>query len=362
MLNLPSDVNEILRKKILRDYAFEQNLDKIQQSFDIFLCSAGYEDRTVGFLKKSSSNFSCRQPIVFLYHPRETDLYIKNLQNLEKVKNQLHQVAHSSPKIVEVDPIDPWQFREILKGLFNDYSINPTSKVLVDVTSFTRVFLYELIKALYSSGCNFILAYTEPDDYVETMAAGVNKLVIAPSFMGKPRPNNKTFLLIFFGWETGRSKDTFDNFNSDDHIGVIGIEPIDEKHIAWQYQSYRKNKDLLRVIADVQTSPTLELEQICRFINQIYQEKMLTYKKKGEKFDFAISGFGPKVQNIAISFFALTHKDVQLVYGAPSYWGASADPQAGIPIESHGIGSSYVYGPFSKEIIDSQYSFNASAL
>lgn len=347
-------MDDLIRDRVLRKYSLDQNKEKVDFPYDLFICSAGYEERTTGFLKSNSGLLTAKNSLIFLYHPEETELYIKNLENLEKMKIMLASVSLVKPVVVELNPIDPWHFRQITNELFEKYSINPSTKVLVDITSFTRVFIYELIKSLYSSGCNFSLVYTEPESYVETMAAGVDQLVISPSFAGKPRTNNKSFLLLFLGWETGRSQETFESFNSDDHIGVIGVQPIDEKHIFWQFQSYKKNKALMRNITNILTCPTLELDLIYQFIDKIYTTKMNEFRKRRERFDFAISGFGPKIQNIAIAFFALNHKDTQLVYGAPSYWGASSDTQTGIPIESQGIGSSFIYGPFSNEIIDSQ--------
>jgi len=327
-------------------------MKKIGQPFDLLICSSGYEDRTVGFLDKASNQLNSRQAVILLYHPAETNLYLKNLENLEKIRNLLKNVSANEPEVIEIDPTDPWKFREILTRIMTNYSINPASRVLVDITSFTRVFLYELMKSLYSSGSSFLLSYTEPTNYVPTMAVGVNELVIAPSFMGKPRPNNKTFLLIFLGWETGRSKDTFENFNSEDHIAVVGIEPIDKKHIKWQQESHMRNEELVRMISNLEASSTLELEEICHFINRIYERKVKEYARRKENFDFAINGFGPKIQNVAISFFALTHKDIQLVYGSPSYWGASSEGETSTPVESRGIGESYLYGPYNKETID----------
>jgi hypothetical protein len=109
------------------------------------------------------------------------------------------------------------------------------------------------------------------------------------------------------------------------------------------------------MISDIRACPTLELEKILTFIKKTYNEKQIDFMKRKEKYDFAISGFGPKIQNVAICFFALRNKNIQLVYGAPSYWGASLEAQKELPVESKGIGGKYVYGPFSMKSIDNLF-------
>jgi hypothetical protein len=357
VFKIPKGVDRTLAQDVVRRYSMAANTDKIRKGFDMLICSAGYEDRSAGFLKRYASDLRAKTAIVFLYRPKEANLYLRNLEMLGEMREILVTCISKEPHIEELDPADPWAFKELVEKMLRDSKINELSNVLVDITSFTRVFLYELIRGLYSSKCKFTIVYTEPDDYTEAMPAGVKKLVVSPSFMGKPRPNKKSFLLIFFGWETGRSKETFDNFNSDDSIGVYGVEPIDTKHVKWQIESYDKNLDLIRLIGEknIDQCPTLELDKIVQYLHTVYNKRKVTFKKKGEKWYFAISGFGPKIQNLASCFFAITHRDVQLVYGAPSYWGASDVDHRGTAVESNGIGDTFVYGPFDKKSIIKKY-------
>ena len=95
-------------------------------------------------------------------------------------------------------------------------------------------------------------------------------------------------------------------------------------------------------------SPVIE---IWNFINKIYQIKDEEYKINREKFYFVISGLGPKIQNLASCLYALMNNDTQLVYGSPAYWGSSNILPIDKPIESKGIGRSYLYGPFNKNLI-----------
>jgi hypothetical protein len=349
-IDLPSEIDHALGIEILSKYSLKRNIVKLNEEFDLFICNSGYEARTYGFLKSSKKHLKAKRAIVFIYHPKESNLYIKNLKNLAIVKEHLSSISDKI-EIIEIDPINPWSFRQTMKELLKKHKINSNNKILVDITSFTRVFLYELIYGLYKSGSFFSFAYTEPQDYAKILPSGVNRIIITPSFMGKPRPNIKAFLLLFFGWETGRTRDIFEGYNSDDHVGVIGVSPIDAKHLEWQNESYKRNTGLIRQMKKVEKCSTLDLVSIINCIHTIYKKKQKEYLSKNERFYFVISGLGPKIQNVAACLFAIKHKDVQLAYGAPAYWGPSKITSPDEPIESQGIGDSFIYGPYSKNTI-----------
>lgn len=351
MIHIPKIVDQKIRNKILSNYGLRENKEKLSEKFDLFICNSGYECRTHGFIKAYGHLFKSHNSLVFLFHPKESNLYLKNLKNLKTMKNYLKNSC-SKINVIEIDPTNPWNFRKNLNDLLHKNEITSSSKVLIDITSFTRVFLYELMHSLYKLNCNFFLVYTEPKDYVKTLPTGVNRIIISPSFVGKPRLNKKAFLILFFGWETDRTRDTFENYNSNEHLGIFGVAPIDKKHIRWQMESYSRNKDLMRQMKDVGTCSTIDLNEIIKWLHNIYKTKQMEFEKRNEKFYFAISGSGPKIQNIAACFLAMKFKDIQLVYGTPSYWGPSKIKSENQPVESTGIGRAYIYGPYSKKILE----------
>lgn len=158
--------------------------------------------------------------------------------------------------------------------------------------------------------------------------------------------------MIFFGWETGRTLGVYDNYNSDEQMGVVGVEPIDEKHVNWEEKSRAYNSELINIMNPIESCPTLDLKKIIEFITKTYSKKEKYYSSKNLKFSFGISGLGPKIQNLAACLVALKKKDIQLIYGAPAYWGSSTTIPVEKPIESYGVGETYIYGPFSKQSID----------
>ena len=348
-------VNQKEAKKISLEYSLRANKEKILGNFDMLIACSGFEDRTIGLMKNLGCETKIKNFVIFLYHPQEENLYIKNLQSLGHFKKYMRDLNIDKNQVVHIDPTNPWEFKKILTRMVSENKINDKSRVLVDITSFTRAFLYEIINALYLSGCSFTCAYTEPKDYVTILPTGVNRVIVSPSFSGEPRPNHKSFLLLFLGWETGRTRGVFDAYNSDEQIGVIGISSIDKKHIEWSKKSIERNKDLMEEIKNIEYCSTLDFDKIMNFLIEIYERKEHEYYNKNEKFYFAISGLGPKIQNLASCIFAICKNDIQLIYGAPAYWGSSEVIPIEKPIESQGIGKVYIYGPFTKKTIDNMF-------
>jgi hypothetical protein len=115
MINVPRKINPIIREEILSKYSAQKNKKKIKQPFDLFLCNAGYEIRSTGFLKNFLDLLCTKNAFIFVFHPKESNLYVKNLKNLKIIKSYLKDY---SPNIIELDPTNPWNFREIIQKTF----------------------------------------------------------------------------------------------------------------------------------------------------------------------------------------------------------------------------------------------------
>lgn len=344
-------VNSNLNRQILKTYGFKANRKKILKEFDLLITCSGFEERTIGLLNKLNSKTSFKKSIIFVYKPKEESLYLKNLENLGKLRKLLSLTNNKNCLTFNIDPSNPWEFRMIVNSMLESNKINENSSVLLDITSFTRIFLYEIINSLNQKNCQFTISYTEPYDYAEILPTGISQILISPSFPGRPTPTKKSILLLFLGWETGRTFSFYESYNADETIPVLGICPIDKKHVSWSEKSTMRNRELLSEINNVQYCSTLDLDHILEFISKIYHSKKIEYSRNGEEFFFVISGLGPKIQNLAMSIFSLKFPEIQLAYGVPAYWGSSQSSLYEQPLESRGIGRTFLYGPFTKSKI-----------
>ena len=344
-------INQRLNRKILKELSLKNNRNKLSKKFDLFITCSGFEKRTFGLINQMPDDTQIDKTYVFLYRPNEENLYLKNLESLIKLKKEIKKFSIGKSEVIGIDPSNPWKFRDVVNQIIKTNKISSGSKILIDITSFTRVFLYEIIKVLYSSNCEFLISYTEPQEYVEPLPTGINKIIISPSFSGKPRPNQKSVLLLFLGWETGRTNGLYEEYNPDECILVLGKNSMDKKHVIWSYRSKQNNKKLIDYVDNIQESSTLDLKEIFDFIFKIHQKKIEECKSSNKKFYFVIGGLGPKIQNLAACFYSILNNEVQLIYGTPAYWGSSNVLPLENPIESKGIGRTYLYGPFDKNSI-----------
>ena len=343
--------NPTLNRHILKSFSFKANQKKVTQTFDLFIGCSGFEERTIGLVNKLNSKTKIKQSILFVYKPKEEFLYLKNLENLGKFRAILSNIKNNNLMYKNIDPNNPWEFRKIISSLLVENNIDSTSRVLLDITSFTRIFIYEIIQAILSTNCELLISYTEPYDYAETLPTGINQLIISPSFPGKPRPYKKSVLLLFLGWEKGRTFSLYEAYNADETIPVIGVCPIDKKHVNWSTKSAERHSELLSEINNVKYTSTLNLDEIIKFISQVYHTKKSEYENNDNDSYFVISGLGPKIQNLAACLFSTLYSDVQLVYGVPTFWGSVKNSPPEQPIESRGIGRTYLYGPFTKNTL-----------
>ena len=254
-------INSNLNRNILSDFGYKSNKEKILKDFDLFIACSGFEERTIGLLNKINSKTKFKKSIIFIYKPKEEKLYLRNLDNLGKIRKLLSVTDNDDYITFNIDPTNPWEFRMIVNSILESNEISENSSVLLDITSFTRIFLYEMVNALNKKNCEFTIAYTEPYDYAEILPTGITQILISPSFPGRPTPKKKSLLLLFLGWETGRTFSFYESYNADETIPVIGICPIDKKHATWSEISTLRNRELLSEINNIQYCSTLDLNQ-----------------------------------------------------------------------------------------------------
>ena len=113
--------------------------DQMLDKYDIYLCSSGYEDRSYGGIQNIKNNIKFAHSFMVLLEPNDSRLFKNNQANAEKIKKNL--ARHSSiPKTINFKPEQISEFTNFLYENTNDHQ-----NILIDVTSFTRSFLYSIL-------------------------------------------------------------------------------------------------------------------------------------------------------------------------------------------------------------------------
>ena len=130
--------------------------DQILDKYDVYLCSSGYEERTCGGIQNIKNDTKFGRSFIILLEPDDPILLKNNRINAEKIKNNLEK--HSSiPKSVNFKPEQISKFTEFLHE-----NINEHQSILIDVTSFTRSFLYSILDVCVQKHLDTHLIYSEP--------------------------------------------------------------------------------------------------------------------------------------------------------------------------------------------------------
>ena len=112
---------------------------QMQDKYDVYLCSSGYEDRTLGAIRTLKEHIKFEQAFIILLNPDDTRLLEKNQTNMHHIENNLTKHT-SKTQIIDFRPDQVLEFTEFLQK-----NIDERQSILIDVTSFTRSFLYSIL-------------------------------------------------------------------------------------------------------------------------------------------------------------------------------------------------------------------------
>lgn len=300
------------------------------KKYDLFICSAGYEDRTMAGLKALCSRTKIKNSIINFYEVEEFDLQKANEKNIIKIKKLLKKLGNDSPLVLITNPTNLTKFEETINTC-----IKNSETILVDITSFTRLFLYSLLSCLKEHSSKVHFVYSEPRDYTHNLSHGLEEIIIHPSFSGIPNQSKKILMILFLGWEIKRAEYVVKEFDPDKLITVVE-ESHDLKRDYWNRITVNYAKKL------IQDSPS-EIVQALNPTETLIKLESL-YKQYSSDYDFCIMNIGPKPQCLAICEFAFKHQDVQILYPKPYLWmeeSSKKDPK--LKALSVGAGSSFIF-------------------
>lgn len=321
------------------EYDLQNNL---LSRYDLFLCSAGYEERTLGCLQKIQNNTKFGSALINLFKPDDPDLLNKNLENLEKIKTLLNPITDDK-KVFEIMPNNPSDFNDMLiKNLDNVESI------LIDVTSFTRLFLYSILNICIQKRLKVHLAYSEPKDYTMNFAQGLEEIVIMPSNPGIPDQSKKILMVLFLGWEHLRLGSVIEEWEPDKIITLAeyseGYREEWNQIAIKQCQHIVDNSDFNTVLALNPKETLAKLEEI--------------YSKYSSEYDICLVNGGPKVHCFAFSEFAFKYPEIQLLYAKPYKWQQELPSDETVEPTSKQIGETYLFNFPIGTILEKPLSLN----
>ncbi|AFS81467.1 hypothetical protein NKOR_08030 [Candidatus Nitrosopumilus koreensis AR1] len=218
----------------------------------------------------------------------------------------LQEIVEGEIITINNEPDNPKRFNETI----NAYVKNSES-ILIDITSFTRLFLYSLLNITLLHNKQSDILYSEPQEYTMNFSQGLEKIIILPNYPGIPDQSKKVLMIMFLGWESRRAESVVEEFDPDLLITFYETSQNNERE-KWNAITIEQCKKLLESSETNSVSALTPNETIAK-LEEIYEVHH-------DEYDICIVNIGPKSQCLAIAEFSQNHEDVQVLYPKPYKW------------------------------------------
>jgi len=280
--------------------------DDLLKEYDLFICSAGFEDRSLSVIEKISNKIVVTNSVINLYNIKEEQLLQGNKRNQIKIQRILEGISKERPVVITSNPSLSIPFGKIL-----DKYLEKSKTALIDITSFTRLYLYTLLYSLLHHNIQVDILYSEPKNYTPNFTKGLEKIIIHPLMPGIPDQSKKTLMIMFLGWEVQRAESVLEEFDPDFLI-TLAEESTDPIRRDWNNLTLEKCSKLIKK-STFFFVPPLRTDIILNKLESLYQQFNLEY-------DICILNIGPKINCLSIANFAYKHEEVQVLYPKPYLW------------------------------------------
>jgi hypothetical protein len=297
---------------------------------DAFICCSSFEERCLGSLRRFD-NYKVRESFLFTYSGKNEE----RDKRLPEIKQRLSEIGKLKEIIVdESNPIP--STKSFIVHILRCLAGQEKSTITIDVSTFTKLHLLLLLKALDSEGLldSIRLLYTEPKDYItdlfQPLSFGLRDISTIPTFSNCCDPAKDVLLAIFLGYEGDRAMGLFENV--DPHRCIL-IVPKPAFHPEWEGRTEKMNTTIIRALGkkSIRYADSRNPIKVARQLDSILSEP--EYSRT--KYNHFIAPLGTKPQTIGIYFYTTLYpNEVSLIYAAPASHNSK--------FYSTGIGSTWI--------------------
>ncbi len=292
------------------------------KNWDILITCGSFEERCTRFpYLLSLSNASIDQTIVFNY--LEEDKNNKKRNNINAINSNLSKISRKNLVFNSGSVSKPSEgIKEFLKFLKqNSIELN-NKKIVVDICTFTKPYLFVLFKVLKEifQLKRVDIVYTEPRYYKNkdersdeiVMTEGLDRIQSIPGFRGSPL-EAQNVLIVILGFEGKRSLEVFEEIEPNITFAINGFPSY---KAGWNQISLNENIKFLDSSGAHEHlffAPANNPFETRNLIDSIINEISETKNK-----NIIIAPLGSKMQAFGVLLFALNFKNISVVYPFPS--------------------------------------------
>lgn len=333
----------------------------LNQKASIYICAAGFEDRTLGIVRQlKEERFA--YSLILEYTTQKED----NKANLTVLKNLLGNFSDKEPLISLVNLDDPLATQQRLAEKLKSIDGNKITHVFIDISGMANGLIIQTLSEVNKLFWDkkLYLLYTEAEQYYPSKedeqeiykiiededieefgtlfsSSGAKEIFILPDFNGKFKDSLPICLIFFVGYEPIRSKGLIEQYCPNLIVVCYGEPP--HKKFKWRASFSKKIHEDIGIFKNYPYIDSKEInkEDISTFdINDIFIKLEKIYATFYKEYNICITPQCSKLQAVATYLFTLTHPDVQVLFCLPGYF----DPDR----YSKGTGSSHIINLFSR--------------
>ena len=281
------------------------------QPDNIFICCAGFEERSLGIISKLKK-YRYDNGFIFAYtEPKGQESLL-----LLEMEKSLNNCGHYTKiPTTENDPIPAIAHLGIeLQSL----GLNPDKTIItLDITSFTKLHLLLILKLLDNLGYwkSLRIFYTEPKEYITEIrrptCPAIKQLDPVPGFVNTQSLNKPVLLVMFLGYEGNRALALYNILDPNETMLII---PKPAYHEEWEGRTEDMNKYLINMLGSerIEYAHSTDPYEVARSLS-----KVLLGDTKYNLKDWicSILPFGTKPQTMGLYLFWREHKgEFSIIY------------------------------------------------
>ncbi len=280
---------------------------------DIFICSASFEERSLASAALMGPQFIQKYAIVF---NAETPDYQKQLEkNLFRLQTALRAKTTEGIFMVSCTRENPVDGIEQIAAILKQCKLNPEPGpyVTVDISSFTKIYLLELLHYLDAE-----LKWPMPrllhttQHYLPTrLTRGIEQITTIPHFYGHPSMDRQNLLVLLLGFEPDRALSIWKQHNPARTVALITNPPRKGSPDYLKYARQNNEELLGKPGVEVRDIPADDPGGVRDVLAALYEETK-------DDYNLVIGPFGTKPQVVGVYLFHREHPAAQVIYSFPA--------------------------------------------
>jgi hypothetical protein len=264
---------------------------------DALILAASWEERCLGSAR-ILGRYSCSQIFMAVYDG-PSELRRTHISELHQRLSRVAQITQ-----IDVNRANPLPAVRRVIGLVRDLGQSDIPRLSIDISTFTRKHLLQLLQGLDLEGllASSQFVYTEPSDYPtqddEPLGSGVSSVKAIETFGGQNTPSRDSLLLLFLGYEGRRTQALWEHLEPNITLAIVPDPPTRD---SWRGRTEAQNRYLLSCIPRERVLKSHAL--VPSATEALLSEVISSDAYRADRYNYLVAPLGTKAQILGLYRF-----------------------------------------------------------